>query len=257
MTENSEKQQNAALTLLKGLGILEVLTSEGNMTIGQIASKLDLNRTTTHRLVQTLLSKDYVQVSDDGRTYQVGLRLLPMAARYLDHSAIRIAALPYLNQLAKETGQRTNLGVLLNERLLYLGGVEKPSLPNVYSRFGKMAPLHCCALGKAIVAFLPEEEREQLLKGTRLERQTPNTLTDLDALRADLQATADRGYALDRAEHVEGTYCVAAPVFSAQHIPLAAIGASGSNRDQIHDLGPKVVEVASVISHLISPPLTV
>ena len=72
-----------------------------------------------------------------------------------------------------KTGARVNLGILHKKGLLYLAGVEKPSLPTIYSRFGRTTPAHCCSLGKAILAYLPEPELQVFLTGAELTAQTP------------------------------------------------------------------------------------
>ena len=81
---------------------------------------------------------------------------------------MRIEALPHLQHLAHVSGERTNLGVLHKNKVLYLAGVEKPTLPTIYSRFGKTAPAHCCSLGKAILAHLPERQVHELIRAEPL-----------------------------------------------------------------------------------------
>ena len=203
----------AVLTLVKALNVLEAVADASGMTVAEIAAKVGLNRTTAHRLVQTLKQLNYLQPSSNGRGFEIGLKLLPLAAQHLDSSKVRLAALPHLNALAQDAGERVNLGVLFEGALLYLAGVEKPSLPNMYSRFGKLAPIHCSSLGKAIVSLYPEAELRELLGEKPLLRQTPNTIVEIDALLRDLDETRRRGYAFDNAEHIANVWCIAAPVF--------------------------------------------
>jgi DNA-binding IclR family transcriptional regulator len=223
------------------------------MTVAEIADKIGLNRTTTHRIVQTLKQLNYLQPTEGGRGVEIGLRLLPLAARQLDSNRVRLAALPHLNTLAQQTGERVNLGVLFDGALLYLAGVEKPSLPNVYSRFGKLAPIHCCSLGKAIVAHYPQDELHAMLAARPLVRQTANTIVDLGELLRDLEETRRRGYAIDNEEHVESFWCVAAPVFDGDSRPSAAVGVSGSDRERVLGMADQVKQTAEVISHMLTP----
>ncbi|WP_223478529.1 IclR family transcriptional regulator [Oricola indica] len=246
-------EKSAALTLSKGLDILKYVQEHPGRTIAKIASDMDINRSTAHRLVKTLEGHYFIQQTPDGRGYEVGLGVLPPAATQLDHNPVRIASIPYLNTLAQDTGQRVNLGVLLGGDVLYLAGIEKPSLPNVYSRFGKVAPVHCCSLGKAILAMMSADEVGELLQNKTLERYTDNTITDRDALLSDLTATRRRGFAVDEEEHIDGTWCVAAPLMNSRSRPIGAIGISGSDRSTIIDSAEKVSSVAKVISHLLSP----
>lgn len=244
----------AVLTLVKALGVLEAVAGAGGMTVAEIAAKVGLNRTTTHRLVQTLKQLNFLQPSSSGgRGFEIGLKLLPLAAQHLDSNKVRLAALPHLNALAQEAGERVNLGVLFEGELLYLAGVEKPSLPNMYSRFGKLAPIHCSSLGKAIVAQYPEAELRAMLGKKPLLRQTPNTIVEIEALMRDLEETRRRGYAFDNAEHITNVWCIAAPVFDGGPRPIAAVGISGGDRERVLSMADKVKLTAEVITHVLSP----
>lgn len=243
----------AVLTLVKALDVLEAAATTKNMTVAEIAAKVGLNRSTTHRLVQTLKQLHYLQPTAGGRGFEIGLQLLPLAARQLDSNRVRLAALPHLNALAQQSGERVNLGVLFKGELLYLAGVEKPSLPNMYSHFGKLAPIHCCSLGKAILAYYPPEEARAVLGAGPLARQTPNTITDVDKLMEDLEATRRRGYAVDNEEHIPNAWCVAAPVFDGDNRPSAAVGITGSNRERVLAMADKVKLAAEVITHMLTP----
>jgi DNA-binding IclR family transcriptional regulator len=242
----------AVLTLVKALSVLEAVADAGGTTIAEIAAKVGFNRTTTHRLVQTLKQLNYLQSSENGRGYEIGLKLLPLAAQQLDSNKVRLAALPHLNDLAQQVGERVNLGVMFEGELLYLAGIEKPSLPNMYSRFGKLAPIHCSSLGKAIVAHYPETELRDLLGIKPLSRSTANTIVEFDALLRDLAETRRRGFAFDDAEHITNVWCIAAPVFDGNRRPIAAVGISGSNRDRVFSMAEKVKMTAEVITHVLS-----
>jgi IclR family KDG regulon transcriptional repressor len=97
------------------------------------------------------------------------------------------------------------------------------------------------------------DEVGELLQNKTLERYTDNTITDRDALLSDLTATRRRGFAVDEEEHIDGTWCVAAPLMNSRSRPIGAIGISGSDRSTIIDSAEKVSSVAKVISHLLSP----
>lgn len=239
-------------TLARALSVIEAIAEATSPGVTEVAARVGLNRTTTHRLVQTLKALGYVQPSPDGRGLQVGLKVLPLAARQLDGNVVRLAALPHLNRLATESGERTNLGVLFEGGVLYLAGVEKPSLPNIYSRFGKLAPVHSCSLGKAILAHMPEPEVRALLAARPLTRQTDRTRVALDDILADHAATRAQGYAVDDGEHLPGVVCLAAVVRDSRAAPVAAISVSGSNRTAILALAPRVREAAEIISHLLA-----
>lgn len=256
-TSKSTPAQSSALTLIKALDVLEAVSHRPPMTVIQIASHLGLNRTTTHRLVQTLIKKSYLRPSSDGRGFEIGLGVLPLAASHLDRNKIRLAALPHLHTLARDTGQGVNLGVVFQKRILYLAGVEKPSLPNVYSRFGKVASLNCSSLGKAIMAWMPDEDVEDLLNTMTYEKYTRATIVDRSKFVDELAVTRDRGYAVDMEEHINGIWCVASPVFADGVHPVAAISISGNDKNGILEQSEKVKSIAQVVAHVLSPFLSI
>jgi DNA-binding IclR family transcriptional regulator len=244
-------------TLVKALDILNAMSAASAMSVAQIAAAVRLNRTTTHRIVQTLASYGYVQALPQKGFYAVGFKVLPLAGQLLDSNRVRVAALPHLNDLAMKAGERVNLGVLFDGELLYIAGIEKPSLPNVYSRFGKRAPVHCCSLGKAILAFLPAAAADEILAARGLVRETEGTIVDRAALAADFAATRSRGYALDREEHLPNTFCIAAPIFDAARLPIAAVGVSGGNLDNILAQADNVRLAAEIVTHVLAPAVAV
>ena len=208
-------------------------------------------RPTAYRLVQTLLAEGYVEQNPlDGRL-SIGLATLPLAASALDRNRMRLEALPHLHALAQQTGARANLGILHKNQLLYLAGVEKPSLPTIYSRFGKLIPAHCSALGKAILANLPEAELRAVLAARPLEPSTPNTITDPKAFAEEMADIRRNGFAVDRAEHVPGSFCVAAPIFDSRFGPVGAIGISSRSLEPALAEVDRIRHTAEVISHLL------
>ena len=251
--DGSRSQAKSVGALVKALDIMNALGDTNAMSVAQIASVVGLNRTTTHRIVQTLSSYGYLQPLGQKSTYGVGLRVLPLAGQLLDNNRVRLAALPHLNALAAKAGERVNLGVLIDGELLYLAGIEKPSLPNVYSRFGKCAPVHCCSLGKAILAFMPRKAADTVLDQRPLVRKTPNTIVDRGALRKDFDETRKRGYAIDQQEHIANTFCIAAPIFDGSQTPIAAVGITGNNLENILAQAGSVRLTAEIIAHILAP----
>jgi DNA-binding IclR family transcriptional regulator len=257
LEHRGDERDNAAspvLTLMKAMDVLEAVAEGGiGMTTAEIAARLGLNRSTTHRLVQTLVQQRYLQPAPSGRGFEIGLKFLPLAARQLDSNRMRLAALPHLSALAREVGERANLGVLFEDQLLYLGGIEKPELPVMYSRFGKLAPVHCCSLGKAILSTYDEASQRAFLARRPLMRHTPNTHTEIQGVIADLAETAQRGYAVDDEEHIANGWCVAAPVYDAAREAVAAVGVSGGRREQVLGMANSVRRTAEIITHILSP----
>lgn len=249
---SDDPDRSAVKSLAKALDLLEaVAAAERAPTIAEVAIGAGIARPTAYRLVESLVAEGYlVQDPIDGRL-SIGFAVLPLAASLLDSNRVRVEALPHLEALARRTGVRVNLGILYRNRVLYLAGVEKPSLPTIYSRFGKTAPAHCCSLGKAILAHLPEADVRALVAATGLVAQTPNTITVLKRFLQDLAEIRTRGYAIDREEHLPGSFCVAATIFDARRRPVGAIGLSGSALEPLVAETDNLRHTAEVISHVV------
>jgi DNA-binding IclR family transcriptional regulator len=241
---------SAVKSLSKALAVLNTVAgAERPPTVAEVAINAGIARPTAYRFVQTLVSAGYLaQDPRDGRL-SVGFAVLPLASSLLDRNRLRVEALPHLHSLAMKTGERANLGILYRDRVLYIAGVEKPALPTIYSRFGKSAPAHCCSLGKAILAFLPEADVRDLLNRKPLTAYTPKTITSRAAFMKELAETRQRGYAVDRAEHVSASYCLAAPIINAANLPIGAIGVSGRELEPMLTHSGLVQQIAEVVSH--------
>jgi DNA-binding IclR family transcriptional regulator len=244
--------RSAVKSLRKALAVLQaVAQAERPLTIAEVAIRCGIARPTAYRLVQTLIAEGHLEQDGQDARIAIGFAVLPLAASLLDRNRMRLEALPHLHALAQQTGERANLGILHRDRVLYLAGVEKPALPTIYSRFGKAAPAHCSSLGKAILAHLPEPELRALIERAPLTAHTPASIVNRATLIKDLAETRARGYAVDRAEHVPGSYCVAAAIFGRRNDPVGAIGLSGGALDRLVKHRDLVRRTAELISHLI------
>ena len=243
---------SAVKTLRKALTILDAFAvSERPLTVAEVALMTGITRPTAHRLVQTLIAEGYLsQNMRDGRI-SPGYSVLQLAGRLLDSDRLRLEAMPHLESLARTSGERTNLGILHRDQLLFLGGVEKPSLPTIYSRFGKTAPAYCVSLGKAILAELTEARVSAYLAAQPLLRRTPNTITQKGALRKELSKIKRQGYAVDREEYAAGTFCVAAAIV-VDGVAAGAVGLTGRSLEALMQQLEAVRHTAEVISHVLS-----
>jgi DNA-binding IclR family transcriptional regulator len=247
-----DTDRSTVKSLRKAMAVLNaVALAERPLTIAELAIRARIARPTAYRLVQTLAGEGYlVQSPVDGRL-SIGFSVLPLAASLLDRNRMRLEALPHLHALAQQTGERVNLGILHREQVLYLAGVEKPSLPTIYSRFGKTVPAHCSSLGKAILAFMRDGDVTAILQARPLVALTPASITDIPHFLADLEQTRRRGYAIDNEEAAPGSYCIGATIFDAANQPVGAISLSG------RAIGPLIAHVetlrhtAEVISHVL------
>jgi DNA-binding IclR family transcriptional regulator len=247
---NLDDDRDSAKSLRKALAILEAVGSaETAPTIAEVALKTGVSRPTAYRLMRTLIDEGFIRQDGQSGRLMVGLSVLTLAASLLDTNRLRLEALPHLQSLSGLTGERTNLGILHRNRVLYLGGVEKPTLPMIYSRFGKTAPVHCCSLGKAMLAHQPKMVLDAVLAAAPLTAETPNSITSMSRFTKELELTRRRGYATDREEHVLHSCCIAVPIFDGQRRAVGAVGVSGSDiEDLLNHLGA-LQHTAELISH--------
>lgn len=243
---------SAVKTLRKALAILDAFAAaERPLTVAEVAVRAGVTRPTAHRLIQTLVGEGYLAQDPGDSRITPGYSVLRLAASLLDTSLLRLESLPHLENLARTSGERVNLGILHRHRMLYIAGVEKPSLPTIYSRFGKTAPAYCSAIGKAILANLREEQLSAYLRSEPLIRHTDTTLANEAALRAELLEVRRQGFSVDNEEHAPGTVCVGAPILI-QGVPVAALAVVGRALEPLLLHKDAVQHTAEVIAHVLS-----
>lgn len=250
--DNGEASDLSAVkTLRKALTILDaVAEAERSLSVAEVAVRAGVTRPTAHRLIQTLVGAGYLAPDPrDGRVGP-GFSVLRLAGDLLDSSPLRLESLPYLEALARASGERANLGILHDNRVLLLAGVEKPSFPTLYSRIGRTGPAHCLALGKAILAHLPEGELKSFLESEPLVPRTEQSITDKEALLAELEQVRQDGLAIEREEHAPGTFGIAAPILVGGR-PVAALGLTGRALDTLMANSAAVQHNAEVVSHVL------
>jgi DNA-binding IclR family transcriptional regulator len=239
-------------SVLKAIKILNLFSaSEVRLSLSEISHRLDMPKSTTHNLLTTLLSQEYIE-KVDGDLYALGTAPLALSQNIRVNVEIRDPAAPLLRRLADYSRESTYLTIQDGPYALYIYAVESPQRLQARSAIGERVPLHCTSVGKAIMAFLSDEAIEAIVAKVGLPVFTENTLNTLDALRQDLARTRTRGYALDIEEHEVQTYCVGAPVFDRKGHVLGACSISGGSRrivtDRLTDLSTRVVETARAIS---------
>jgi IclR family KDG regulon transcriptional repressor len=249
---SSDTNLSAVKTLHKALAILDAFGEGGRpLSVAEVALLAGVTRPTAHRLAQTLVAEGYLtQDPRDGRMAP-GYSVLRLAGNLLDTDRVRLESLPHLESLARASGERANLGILHRNKMLYLAGVEKPSLPMIYSRFGQTTPAYCSALGKAMLAYLPEQELQSYLKDVELTKLTDATITDEAELRAELAKTREAGLSIGREECIVGLVCIASAIL-VRGRPVAAIGLSGRALEPLLKHKELVQHTAEVISHVLS-----
>jgi len=239
----------------RALRLLECLSADpSGKRLSQLAEEAELAPSTAHRVLQTLVRAGYVsQDSRDGR-YRLTGKLLDVASRIAIGKDLRVQALPHLRRLRDLTGESSHLAVLDGDQALTVESVLSTERNLVDCRVGERAPLHCTAVGKCLIAFLPPDKLEERLSTLELTRFTEHTICTVVGLQENLAEARQKGYATDWDENEIGVRCIAAPVRDAYGEVIAAAGISGPatriTRQGVNELAAHVLDAAWEISRV-------
>ncbi len=198
---------------LRLFALLEVIASKDQyFSLQSLADETDVPKPTLHRMLQQLENAHLLERSGDGRQYGTGVRLRRLAENLLMNDTAHGARHAVLRNLVAEVGESCNLTALSGSEVIYLDRVETPAPLRFYLHPGSRVPVHCSASGKVFLSQMAPGQRQRLLGNATLEAFTPKTLTDLDALEAEVRNVRRQGFALDNEEFLPGLLCVAMAV---------------------------------------------
>ncbi|GAA2261863.1 IclR family transcriptional regulator [Glycomyces scopariae] len=234
-------------SLDRALEIFDVLTARGTATTAELVAAVGASRSAVYRLVERLQAAEYLTAAD-GR-WRLGPAAARMAMAAVQHMDVFAAAPPLLRDLAAGTGETVNLGVLSGDEIVFVFRELGRHAVQVRSELGARRPLHATAVGKAYLSGLAPDRCNALIAGLRLERFTDATITDPDALRAEIAATRRRGWSEERGEFDAGSTCFGAPVFEQSGEVAAAVSVAGPTvRIADAAFGPLAAEAAGTVS---------
>jgi DNA-binding IclR family transcriptional regulator len=208
----------AAGSLQKAFRVLEALAAQpGPVSLAQLAQHTHLNKATLHRILHSLMALGYAsQLAETGH-YRLTPKL-SQVGRASQQPQLVAQALPLMQQLHQRFNETVNLGVLEGVHIHYLHYLETTQALRWTVRPGSRDPFYSTALGRAIVAHLPQSQQQILLAQTQLEGQTPHTVANLADLRSLLSETRRRGWALDNEENDLGVVCLGIPLFQDEQV---------------------------------------
>ena len=208
----------------KGLRLLITLGDyPDGAGVSRLAGDAGLPVSTAHRLLTGMVPLGFVGFDPERRRYSLGLRAFELGQRVASARRLSEVALPTMRAVTATTGETTLLAVLSGDEVLYVERTEGNHLAQIWGSPGSRGAPHYTALGKSLVAFLPEDEREGILSRLRLERLTPRTCTDVGELREELSRVRERGYATNDEEHETGVRAVGVPLMDRRGRPAAAL----------------------------------
>lgn len=239
--------------LVRGLAVVDVIASAARPPrFTTLLDQTGLNKSTLHRILQTLIDERYVRLDPRDQSYRLGSRPFELAHRVWDQFDLRGAAEPELVRLRDLTQEAARLGVLDGGEVLYIDQREALRPVRIANGVGSRAAIHASALGKAIASHLLPGDRRALVEAGTLTAFTDRTITSGGDLDQQLNIIKARGYAISVDEQHEGVSAVAAAILDHRALPLGAIGVVGPSfrlpEEALHALGREVMEAARRIA---------
>lgn len=228
MARKSVGARYSVSNLTRGLDVMELLASHpAGLGVTEVASALHIPKNAAFRITAALCERGYLRRNNGTKSFALSPRLMTMGYQAANQESIIEKAMPFMRAL-RDAVKETVVLCALTEA----GGIILDQAAGSHPfRFvvdpGAPFRLHTSAQGKALLAHLPEEERECILSRLTLTRFTERTITTRKALRAELDEVRRAGYALDRAEELDGVYCAAAAILDARRYPVAAVCVTG------------------------------
>jgi len=253
-----ESGTGTSQSLERGLAILSAFDSDRPLIgVSELSRELALSRSTAHRYIATLARLGYLQQDPDSKRYRLGPKVLDLGFSAINSMDVREISAPHLRRLSDETGHTVNLAILDGTDVVYIERCRtaQPGQREIDLNLhvGARLPAYCTAMGKAILAFVPEDRREAIIERIDFVSRGPNTITDPAEFRAELERIRVSGFAVNDEELAYGLRSIAAPIQAHSGEVLAALNLAVhrtmSTMDElIARFGPAVKQTAEDIS---------
>lgn len=238
----------------KALRILSCFNqAHSELTLAEISEIMSIPKSTALNLIRTLEQCGYLIKSKNGQSYRLGYKILELSYSCRQSLPIIQNAIPFLEEIQEYTKEIIYLTSHVNGRVLYLESIYPSRRIANYSIVGKTLPMHCTGCGKAMLAYLPEDEFDNIIQIHGLPRFTANTIVTREALLEEMDAIRTRGYAIDLEEETPGVKCIAMPIRNSAGYPCAAISISGTVINMKDELLDKYAEILSRTCSALSP----
>ena len=247
-------------SLVRALALLNRIAEAANdgATLTELAQQVGLPPSTAHRLLTTLEQERYVRFDHERRLWSVGVQAFVIGCTFTKTRSLVGLSQPHMRRLMEASGETVNLAIEDAGEMVYLAQVECRQMMRAFARPGSRVPLHCSAVGKAILSAASARTLAKFLHQRGMPRLTAKTITAPAALRADLERARTLGYAVDDEEHAVGLRCIAAPVFDETGEAVAAVSVSGPMArivdERMAQLGALALDTTRAISSEMGAP---
>ena len=212
---SSEVKKPGDGTVGKALEVLDQVAEIGRpVRFGELLDESDFPKATLYRFLQTLTNQKLLSYDPTDQTYRLGLRLVQLAHAAWKQSSLTPLARPHIEALGATVGETIHLAQMDHGQILFVDKFKTVDQFETLAQTGKIAPAYCTGVGKAILAFLPPEQRQRALMQQAFMQYTPATHTDVQSLSDELDEIRREGVAFDREEHERGIISIAAPIIT-------------------------------------------
>jgi IclR family transcriptional regulator, acetate operon repressor len=246
--------------LERGLALLDTLESSEGLTLSSLARNAQMTVSTTHRLLTTLQTREFVRFDHVSNTWSIGVRAFEIGQAFARQTDLVAISRPTMVRLMQASEETVSLGRFVADEIVFVAQVETKSSIRAFLPPGERGPLHASGCGKAILATWPDERVSRALRSKGMPALTSYTITDIGTMHDSLKAARVRGWSINDEEHTIGMRCVAAPIFDSNGQSIAAISVSGpSSRvsdDRLQKFGLMIREAAVEITSSIGGSLS-
>lgn len=248
----TESETAPVQALERGLQLLSLLARERRSSLTEIALRAGMPPSTAHRLLMTLQSHRFAEFDENTQDWMIGVEAFRIGSGFLNRINVLESAQPVMQDLMVETGETANLAIADDGDVVFVSQIETSNPIRAFFRPGTRSFMHASGAGKALLAQMSREDVEALLLKKGLPEFTQTTISKPDLLFAELDQIRKRGWSYDDEERHEGMRCIAAPVFSAFGIAVAAISVSGPSarfsETRVADFGIAVRQAAAKLT---------
>ena len=259
-----QADKNYIAVMGKIFTVLEYVIDRGAnqepVAFSEIAKNLPFSRTTIHRILYSFEKLGYVEKAESTSHYRLAAKFFELTGVTVHFRQLQSIAKSVMQNLMTRHAETVNLGVLDRGQVAFIDVLQSPSSLRIAAFPGDRTPVHSTALGKALLAFLPETEINAILSEQPLIKKTPQTITRKGHLLEHLASVREQGVAIDLEENLSGVTCIAAPIFDHAHRPIAAFSISGPSsrmNAKLNAVKDDVRAAALIVTRMLAPLSTV
>jgi len=224
---NAAGRDGGVQSVDRAITVLEILARRGEAGVSEVASEIDVHKSTAFRLLGALEGRGLVEQATDRGKYRLGFGLIPLASAVSDRLDVTRQGREVCERLAAGMGETINVAVLQKHWAVNVDQARGPSTVSTHNWVGRLTPLHCTSSGKVLLAHLAPQRRAGLLAASGMERLTPRTVTSAAALETELERVREAGHAVAVEEYETGLNALAAPILDRAGEVIAAVSVSG------------------------------